>query len=232
MLEQGYLTRAQYDAAIAEAMPDRRATIQPPHEDTKYAVLHVAGQAAGRRPARRRPAGRAGVRGRPEGPDDARPRAPARRRAARSSAWLPRPRRPARVAGRDRQQDRRGAGDGRRRRLQRRRPFNLATQGQRQPGSSFKPFVLADGAQAGHLARLGVGVAAKLVVRPGSRAASTSPSTTTRTPTRARPRSPARRPSPTTRSSPRSGIKVGHRSDRQARAPDGHPHAGLAPTRR
>ena len=34
------------------------------------------------------------------------------------------------------------------------RPFNLATQGQRQPGSSFKPFILAEALRAGHLARL------------------------------------------------------------------------------
>ena len=33
------------------------------------------------------------------------------------------------------------------------RPFNLATQGQRQPGSAFKPFVLAAAIRAGHLAR-------------------------------------------------------------------------------
>jgi penicillin-binding protein 1A len=31
-----------------------------------------------------------------------------------------------------------------------RRPFNLATQGQRQPGSSFKPFVLAEALKAGY----------------------------------------------------------------------------------
>ena len=33
------------------------------------------------------------------------------------------------------------------------RPFNLATQGQRQPGSSFKPFILAAGARGGHQPR-------------------------------------------------------------------------------
>ena len=33
------------------------------------------------------------------------------------------------------------------------RQFNLAAQGHRQPGSSFKPFVLDDGAEAGHRPR-------------------------------------------------------------------------------
>ena len=45
-------------------------------------------------------------------------------------------------------------------RLRRAAPFNLATQGQRQPGSAFKPFVLAAGAAQGHRPR----------TRPGSRA--------------------------------------------------------------
>ena len=45
-------------------------------------------------------------------------------------------------------------------------------------------------------------------------------------------RSRTRRRSPTTPSSPRSAGKVGTQEGRQARAPDGHPHAGLAPTSR
>ena len=49
--------------------------LQPPAEDTRVPVLHLVDQAAGRRPARRRPAGRAaGVRGRP---DASRPRSTA-----------------------------------------------------------------------------------------------------------------------------------------------------------
>ena len=39
-------------------------------------------------------------------------------------------------------------------------PFNLATQGQRQPGSAFKPFVLATALRRGHLAGLDLGVQA------------------------------------------------------------------------
>ena len=38
-------------------------------------------------------------------------------------------------------------------------PFNLATQGQRQPGSAFKPFVLAEALRRGIGPELGVGVA-------------------------------------------------------------------------
>ena len=95
--------------------------LQPPDEDTRVPVLHLLDQAAGRRPARRRPGGRAaGVRGRPAGQDDDRRRAPAGRRRTRSTSWLPEPRRPARGARGDREHDRQGPRDGRRRRLQRR----------------------------------------------------------------------------------------------------------------
>ena len=38
-------------------------------------------------------------------------------------------------------------------------PFNLATQGQRQPGSAFKPFILAAALKRGHRPGLGVAVA-------------------------------------------------------------------------
>ena len=51
-------------------------------------------------------------------------------------------RRPIGRAGRDRSAERRGEGDGRRQQLPQSQ-FNLAVQGVRQPGSSFKPFVLA-----------------------------------------------------------------------------------------
>ena len=106
-------------------------------------LLHVVGQAAGRRQARRRPGGRAqGVRGRPDRADLARRPAPGGRAAGRRLVAALQGR-PARLARRDRQHQRRGARDGRRGRLLD-QPFNLATQGQRQPGSSFKPFVLAE----------------------------------------------------------------------------------------
>ena len=48
-------------------------------------------------------------------------------------------------------------------------PFNLATQGQRQPGSTFKPFALTAALLVGHLARLGLELAAEAVRRPAQR---------------------------------------------------------------
>ena len=61
-------------------------------------------------------------------------------------------------------------------------PFNLATQGQRQPGSAFKPFVLAEALKQRHLHRLGVVVAQEGLRRPAA-AARSSRSRTTTTPT-------------------------------------------------
>ncbi len=91
-------------------------------------------------------------------------------------------------------------------------PFNLATQGQRQPGSAFKPFTLVTALEQGHLARPGRSPRAdrrsRSRPRSRSRAAArrsstrSSRSTTTRTSTWAPPRSPPRRPTPTTRSTP------------------------------
>ncbi len=45
-------------------------------------------------------------------------------------------------------------------------PFNLATEGERQPGSSFKAFDLAAALEDGSLARLGVDLKAEGVRRP------------------------------------------------------------------
>ena len=163
-----------------------RSDIRPPVEDTALPVLHLLGQAAGRRQARRRPGGRPqGVRGRPDRADDARRPAPGGRRAGRR-AWLPYEDGPraslvaienrtsevlAMVGGDDYPT----------------RPFNLATQGQRQPGSSFKPFVLAQA--------LGQGISPDSTWKsrrstsasPTRRAGAPRPSTstTTRTPTAA-----------------------------------------------
>ena len=72
------------------------------------------------------------------------------------------------------------------------RPFNLATQGQRQPGSSIKPFILASALKKGYGAGLAVAVAQARLHRPGHpRARRSSSSTTSRASTRARRRSPA-----------------------------------------
>ena len=79
--------------------------------------------------------------------DDARPRAPGRGRAG--DLGPPRGRRAERLAGRDRQQDRRGEGDGRRHATSSTSAFNLATNGHRQPGSAFKPFTLVARSRTG-----------------------------------------------------------------------------------
>ena len=69
------------------------------------------------------------------------------------------------------------------------RPFNLATQGQRQPGSSIKPFILASALKKGYRPRVAVAVAQARVHRAGhQRRARSSSSTTSRASTRARRR--------------------------------------------
>ena len=128
-------------------------------------LLHVLDQAAGRRQARRRADRRPpGLRGRPDDPDDDRLPLPGggRRRDLRLAALAGRP---ARLARGDRQQDRRGramvGGDD-----YNTTPFNLATQGQRQPGSAFKPFILAEALKSGHLPDVAVVVAQEGLRRP------------------------------------------------------------------
>ena len=56
MREQGYSRQQQYDDAADSRCPDAR-DLQPPGGGHAAPVLHVLGQAAGRRPARRRPEG-------------------------------------------------------------------------------------------------------------------------------------------------------------------------------
>ena len=84
----------------------------------------------------------------------------------------------------------------------REQPFNLATQGQRQPGSAFKPFTLVTALEQGispDTVYSSAAEGAPLPRRRGSRRHSCSRSTTTRTATWGAPRSPPRRPTPTTR---------------------------------
>ena len=89
-------------------------------------------------------------------------------------------------------------------------PFNLATEGHRQPGSAFKPFTLAVA-----LHRAGTAPTRSSTRRrrtsscPTAGARSTSSSTTSATRTPGRSPSPRPRPSPTTRCSPRSGSASG-----------------------
>ena len=68
-------------------------------------------------------------------------------------------------------------------------PFNLATNGHRQPGSSFKPFTLATALESGDLAEHLLHVEREGLQGPSLRSTSTSTSTTTATSTTAAPAS-------------------------------------------
>jgi penicillin-binding protein 1A len=143
MLEQGYISRPQYDQAVAEPVP-LRADVTPPQEDksdpdpyfTSWVRQQVVDKLGG---------GQVGARQAFEGgltiktTLDVKLQDAAERAIQQWLAWKDGPRASmvvldntngevrAMVGGDDY-----GA-----------KPFNLATQGQRQPGSAFKPFVLA-----------------------------------------------------------------------------------------
>src|SRR4051795_11790617 len=147
MLEQKLISREQYDAGVAEQIPLRRE-IQPPREETKYPYFtswikqQVVDQLGG---------GQTGARQAFEGGLTIQTTIDARfQKAAEDAirAWLPYTGGPraslvaidnktgevrAMVGGDDYNSS----------------PFNLATQGQRQPGSAFKPFVLAEALKRG-----------------------------------------------------------------------------------
>ena len=148
MLEQGLIDQVAARRRRAESAARRAPTSHPPREDTKYPYFtswvkqQVVDKLGG---------GQLGARRAFKGGLTVKTTLDSKVQEAATTAirnWLPDRRRPARLDGRDREQDRHGAGDGRRRRL-REPPFNLATQGQRQPGSSFKPFVLAEALRQG-----------------------------------------------------------------------------------
>ena len=147
MLEQNLIAREQYDAAIAEPVPSRR-DVQPPREDTKYPYFtswikqQVVDKLGG---------GQTGARQAFEGGLTVQTTIDGRFQKAADDAigaWLANPDGPraslvaidnksgevrAMVGGDDYNTT----------------PFNLATQGQRQPGSAFKPFVLAEALKSG-----------------------------------------------------------------------------------
>ena len=144
MLEQRFLTRAQYDDARAARRCPTHGDLQPPAEDTAhpYFTTWVKQQVVDRLGGGQEGARRA-FEGGLHDPDDARPRPPGRRRGRDRQQWLPEPRRPARSARRDRERDRQGARDGRRRRLQRRgrstsRPRASASPARRSSRSSSR----------------------------------------------------------------------------------------------
>ena len=143
MLEQGFLVRSQYDERLAQALPAQRRP-ELPGGGHGLPVLHLLDQAAGRRPARRRPGGRAArLRGRPAVTDDDRLAAP---EGGREGDQQLAPEQVAARAPRSSRSPTRTAWCARWSAATTTTPppFNLATQGQRQPGSSFKPFVLAE----------------------------------------------------------------------------------------
>jgi penicillin-binding protein 1A len=141
MLDQGFLIPAQYEAALAEPLPSRE-TISPPQENTRYPYFtswikqQVVDRLGG---------GQQGARLAFEGGLRIRTTLDADMQDAAQAAidqWLPDTNGPrAALVAID---NRTGAvramvgGDD-----YNTRPFNLATQGQRQPGSSIKPFILA-----------------------------------------------------------------------------------------
>ena len=147
MLEQNLIAREQYDAGVAEPLPSR-ADVQPPREETKYPYFtswikqQVVDKLGG---------GQTGARQAFEGGLTIQTTIDSRFQKAADdaiSAWLPWHGGPraslvaidnksgeirAMVGGDDYNTT----------------PFNLATQGQRQPGSAFKPFVLAEALKGG-----------------------------------------------------------------------------------
>jgi penicillin-binding protein 1A len=149
MLDQNFLTRAQYDAATAAPIPDQ-GDLQPPAEDTKYPYFtswikqQVVDRLGGGQQGARK-AFEGGLRIRTTIDGELQDAAQA---AIRS--WLPNEDGPhgalvaiengtgkvrAMVGGDDTKYDQ--------------SPFNLATQGQRQPGSAIKPFILAEALKQG-----------------------------------------------------------------------------------
>jgi penicillin-binding protein 1A len=149
MLEQGFLTQAQYDVARSKPVPDA-GDLQPPEEDTQYPYFtswikqQVVDQLGGGQEGARR-AFEGGLRVHTTIDGELQETAQAAIRQ-----WLPYEDGPqaalvaienstgkvrAMVGGDDDHYND--------------RPFNLATQGQRQPGSAIKPFILAEALRQG-----------------------------------------------------------------------------------
>ncbi len=144
MLEQGYITREQYDTSVATEIPTRD-DLTFPAEDTDFPYFtswikqQVVDQLGG---------GQAGAKLAFEGGLTVKTTIDSRlQRAAQAAikAWLPNAGGPhaslVAISNKDAEVRAMVGGDDA---TYASSPFNLATQGQRQPGSSFKPFVLAE----------------------------------------------------------------------------------------
>ena len=111
-------------------------------------------------------------------------------------------------------------------------PFNLATQGERQPGSSFKPFTLAEALLPATTRRTrSLSRRHRTSSSRTAAARSTSTSATSRTPTSVRSRSPKRPPTPTTPSTRRSGSTPAPSGSRRLPAAWGSEHRSQTTTR-
>jgi penicillin-binding protein 1A len=142
MTQQGYISQSQYAAAIAEPIPIR-ADVKPPREDTKYPYFtswvrqQVVDKLGG---------GQVGARQAFEGgltvrtTIDSKLQDAAQRAVTQWLAWKDGPRASMVVLDNKTSEVRAMVGGD----DYATKPFNLATQGQRQPGSAFKPFVLAE----------------------------------------------------------------------------------------
>ena len=224
MLEQSLIAREQYDAAVAEPVPSRR-DVQPPREDTKYPYFtswikqQVVDKLGG---------GQTGARQAFEGGLTVQTTIDGRFQKAADDAiraWLPNPAGPraslvaidnksgevrAMVGGDDYNTT----------------PFNLATQGQRQPGSAFKPFVLAEALKRGISPGSVWSSRKKVFDVPGSTEKFTVENYND---AYAGVTSLAAATTTSDNSVYRRGRHQGrHEADREAGPPHGHPHAGLA----
>ena len=224
MFEQGYLTRALYESEQGRAAADARRP-DLPEGGHGVPVLHLLDQAAGRRPARRRPAGRPAARSRAACevkttidsrlqnaaekaidawlPQRRRARAPRWSRSPTRTAWC------ARWSAATTTASRRSTS-----------PPRASASPAPRSSRSCSPRRCA-----GHQPAVDLGV--EEAARTSSRAASASPSTTTRTPTRAC----TTLANATTFSDNAVYAQVGKQVEteegRPARAPHGHPDAGL-----
>jgi penicillin-binding protein 1A len=142
MLEQGYISRPQYDAAVAEPIPIR-ADVKPPVEKTEnpYFTSWVRQQVVDKLGG-----GQVGARQAFEGgltvktTIDVKLQDAAQRAINQYLSWQGGPRASMVVLDNKNAEVRAMVGGD----DYATKPFNLATQGQRQPGSAFKPFVLAE----------------------------------------------------------------------------------------